>query len=586
MDTSTKNKENTNTLGTLLKLISLIPVKKKFGLFLLVFISLLASILEVFALYTFSFFMESIAGDVVENDFVKYLQDIFEVQDAFLISTLLLVLIFISSGLFRVFTAFYQARFAHSLGNYFSVLVLEKTLEKPYLEMKKIDSGEVVGSITMKSFSLVKEVFNPFNAFLTTAMLSFSIILGTIAITPYYSISIFLILFITYSLYSLVTKGILEKTAKNINIKQNQLTINTQETLGSFRDIKQYNIKDYFINIFKATDQSLRRSMGNVQIIGSIPKALIESIGIAAIAIISYFIVKTSDVGLGDFISQIGVIALAAQRLLPNFNLAYKSLIQIIASTAISRSVIDSVTTVHSPIISSALPRFKEKISIKNLSHSYGKLNVLKNTEFEITKGERICLLGKSGSGKSSLLDILSGIIDPISGQIYVDGQKFKSLGSGKWRKSVAYMSQSSFLINDTILSNIAIGVDKKNVDKKKAIKAIKFANLTDEHGKTFSLDLTVGENGSKLSGGQKQRVALARCYYRDADIILFDEATSALDETTEKLILENILSFDRSKTIIFATHNKNLSKMFDKTFLVKGGEIHLVKRDDLSDSK
>lgn len=228
-------------------------------------------------------------------------------------------------------------------------------------------------------------------------------------------------------------------------------------------------------------------------------------------------------------------------------------------------------------------------LKINNLHKSYkmgdSSLHVLKGIDLLVDKGEMVAIMGSSGSGKSTLLNII-GILDELdSGEYTLDGIEIKDLNEKKAaqyrNKFLGFVFQSFNLINfKNALENVALPLYYQGLKRRERQEKAMF-HLNKVGLKDWSTHLP-----NELSGGQKQRVALARCYYRDADILLFDEATSALDETTEKLILKNILSFDKSKTIVFATHNKNLSKMFGKTFLVKGGEILLVERDIISDSK
>ena len=183
---------------------------------------------------------------------------------------------------------------------------------------------------------------------------------------------------------------------------------------------------------------------------------------------------------------------------------------------------------------------------------------------FEIKKKSKIGIIGQSGSGKSTFLDILMGLLEPQQGNIFVDDKKIENV-KNNWQKIIGCVPQEVFILDNTLKHNIAFGVKKKDIDIKKINLAIKLANLEDlKSSLKFGIETLVGEKGSRLSGGQRQRIGIARALYNDPEILIFDEATNALDAKTEKEIVREIFDKSLDKTIIFVSHNKENHKFCD----------------------
>ena len=221
---------------------------------------------------------------------------------------------------------------------------------------------------------------------------------------------------------------------------------------------------------------------------------------------------------------------------------------------------------------------FKDKLEIKDLSFSYQNQDlILDSINLSINRGETIGIVGPSGSGKTTLLNLILGLYPTKLKNIYVDGKSIKS--TEKWRNKIGYVSQSIFLLDDSVRNNISFGRNKKGDDTKKIKKVIKIAEL-DSFVKSLSegLETNVGEQGDKISGGQKQRIALARALYDNPEVLIFDEATSALDNSTELKIIESILKLKGTKTIIMVAHRLTSLKGCDRVFNVNNRRVDLIE--------
>ena len=284
-----------------------------------------------------------------------------------------------------------------------------------------------------------------------------------------------------------------------------------------------------------------------------------------------------------DIIQYLGVFVVASFRLVPGISRilsSYQVIRYIEPSVKILLSEYDfknnsqskkiSINKKDSPLI------FNKEIKLKNISFSYSlrKEFFLSKISIDIKKGDFVGIIGQTGSGKSTLINLLIGLLEPNGGEVMVDNLNIKSNLSG-WHKKIGYVPQSVYLIDDTIRKNIAFGLQEENINDDLIQKAIEKANL-----KIFlsslkdGVETVVGEKGIRISGGQQQRIGIARALYRDPEILILDEATSSLDQATEKKIMESVNSLKKNKTIIVITHRLITVQNCDKIFMLDKGKI------------
>ena len=214
-------------------------------------------------------------------------------------------------------------------------------------------------------------------------------------------------------------------------------------------------------------------------------------------------------------------------------------------------------------------------IVVKNLSKKYSNKEAVKNINFKINKGSRVGFIGSTGSGKSTLVDILMGLLTPNKGVVSIDDIRLSEKNINGWQSKICHVPQSVFLTDNTISENIAFGIDKELIDHERVKEAAMQAQISDFiNNSLYGYDTIVGERGVKLSGGQRQRIAIARALYKDADVLVFDEATSALDISTEKLVMDSITSLNKKLTIIIIAHRITTLQNCDKIIEIENGEI------------
>ena len=281
---------------------------------------------------------------------------------------------------------------------------------------------------------------------------------------------------------------------------------------------------------------------------------------------------------LTELFLSLSLLALICVRILPSVNKIIFNLGQMKFSLPSRKIIYEELSKIDKEGIilhEKELIRFNRCLELKNISFGYNSDPlILKNINFKINFADKICLLGKSGTGKTTLIEVIAGLLKQKEGQIIIDEDH--NFIFNKNLLDIMYVPQDLLLIDGTIAQNISFS--DKQINYEKLDLAIKLADLEDFVNNLKDKEHSfVGELGNKLSGGQKQRVGLARCFYDNPDFIILDEALNAIDEKSKSKILENIFVFSKNKTMIFITHDINFSKNFDKKFILKDGKLVLL---------
>ena len=354
-----------------------------------------------------------------------------------------------------------------------------------------------------------------------------------------------------------------------------------QEIFGSFRLLKiDQSISGRFFNIqFLKFDENIRSALSKLSFLGTFPRYFIEAMVIIIISAVAFFLINKEVYPQELIVLSLGVIAFSAQRLLPLAQKIYYSFSLMLAH---KQSVLDVVRFIDIKTDQGTLSKkkdlpFNDSIILKDIKFGYltKKKNIIfENINLKIEKKSKICILGKTGSGKSTLVDLIVGLLKPDKGQVLVDQTNIED-SIETWQKKISYVPQTTFLTDTTILENITFGINNADIDFKKLDKAIKIANLENMiNNLPEKLQTKIGEKGVMLSGGQVQRLGLARAFYRDFEILILDESTNSLDADTENLVHLNIKTEFADKTIFSITHNKELSKKFDIILELDNGKI------------
>lgn len=366
---------------------------------------------------------------------------------------------------------------------------------------------------------------------------------------------------------------------------EGQIGQHLKQAFEGVKEIKIMGNEDYFVGTYENTFQKQSQNMNLFNIYNSIPKHLIETVCISGILLFLGANIVFND-NYTALISQLAAFCVAAYKLMPSVNAISAYLNTVIFSKASIDLVYQDIKEVEElekqrkAISIEETITFHDNIEVKNVSFQYAgtQKKVLKNVNFSIKKGQSIALIGPSGGGKTTLADIMLGLLEPIEGEILVDGTNIYS-NHNSWGKNIGYIPQAIYLTDDSIRNNIAFGINEKDIDDEKVWAALEGAQLKEfVKGLPNGLDTEVGERGARLSGGQRQRIGIARALYRNPDILVFDEATSALDTETEKEVMKSIDSLHGTKTMIMIAHRLSTIENCDVVFKVEKGQVERQK--------
>ena len=389
------------------------------------------------------------------------------------------------------------------------------------------------------------------------------------------------ILFLSIIFIAFIRNKIRSRSVKAQENEIGRIKIITQ-LFKTIKEIKVYNLENSVFSNFSQKLKVVERHRLFFNFINSLPRLYLELLAISGILGLCILFIYF-DKPYADLIPVLSFVAVSATRLIPSFQLVSTSLNVLNNSKVAFEAVVEELKKKEEDFINeNYITKNNKKLIFKSLlfnkvSFHYKKNKTFKvnNINFEINKGDKICIMGKSGSGKSTILSMMVNLLKPSSGKIFLNGKELETSDSLRFKKLVGYVSQDICLIEDSIMNNILLGSKNKKIDKKLLKKVLdisktsEFINILDE-----GIDTIIGSEGINLSGGQAQRLGLARALYRDPDILFLDEATSALDPSTEKEIIQNLLKYYKHKTIIAITHGYNFSKVANKKFQINNGKL------------
>ena len=493
--------------------------------------------------------------------------------------SLIFLILVIITNTGRALISYYGLRLSFISSSQVCQKVYNNYLQQNYLKYLSINSSELISVITTKINTLATDLILPFIRISSSILIIIFIGISIFKKAPLYSIFSLFSVFISYLIVSLITSNSMKKNSIILSRNSSKNIKIVQETVISFREIKLSGFENKFFNQFANNEFALRLADANVRVLSEIPRYVIESMIFAMIIIVSLIFNSYTNSNNSILISSLGAFLYGSQRLLPLAQNTYRSYSTIRASTFSIKDIIKFINfrdTRNNR--NKAKVSFNKKIILKSVGFSYPKTKniVLENCNLEINKGDFICIVGKTGSGKSTLIDIIMGLITPTKGKLYVDNQDINKNNQSAWMRKISHVPQEIILMDDTIRRNIAFGFSDSEIDNEQLNNAIKLSSLDKVISNLKNgLDTMVGERGLLLSGGQKQRIGIARAIYQNKEIMVLDEATSALDKKTESMILFNLINYCEESTLIMVTHRPKVEIKYDKTITIKDLSIY-----------
>ena len=571
-----KNKD-TSPLNILKRINTHLNNKRKrqvIYIFILSIFSSLSESISVALLIPFiSFFINPetyLFNSLFQNVF-DYL-NISDQKDTFLFVSILFVSIVLISGVMRLVYIKNSNKLSDKITSDFRIKIFNFLINQDYSYYFKHGTNEIMSNLTQKTQSFTIIVFAAMNIFNAIFILIAVICVLTFNEPLYTSIVILSIAIFFTTIFKIKSRSVLKK-GQNINLNQNIIVDTFESTVGFLQEILVYNLKNFFLKTLTKVSKEIAISSSEIRSIGMTPRIYLETFLIISVVLLVYFLNLTERSLLLN-ISYLAVLAYGAQKCLPLVNSIYNLSISFKSSTPTVLSFLKILDNekldLKTESDSLELLEFDREINLEKVFFQYNKSlpPVLNNLNLIIKKGEKIAIKGKTGTGKSTLINLILGLIEPTQGKLLIDGGEINSTNKKNWQKNIAIVPQTVFLNNSSILENIALGENFNEINFEKVKNSAKISCISEFiESLPNKYKEKVGEKGIRLSGGQKQRIGLARALYRDPNVLVLDEPSNALDLKTENQVMEKLTSLSKKVTIIMISHSDNSLKFFDRIF-------------------
>ena len=560
---------------TLSKLKDLLTKKDKKFIIFLVFFSIIISIIETLGISIIMPFM-AVATDfniIHENKYYELVFNYFNFEKEInfvIIIGLGLAVFYIFRSLVNLLYFYMLAKFSKGRYHLIAYRLFENYLGMSYHNFIKKNSSTLTKTIIQEAAGLT-EVLSSILFMISEIFIIIFIYILMLMVNYKITLVLTLILFIK----ALFLTKVISSRLKKIGIETEKVTRNFYEiinrTFGNFKLIKlNSNDKDVLNSFGEASFRSAQLSI-KYTTFSHIPRLFLEAVGFGIIALIITYLVWKNGTNISHDLPVLSMFVLSLYRLMPSVNRIMTSYNQIMYYNR-SLDIVHTDLMYDSENLGNDNIEFCEKIHLKDLCFEYKENNpILRDINLIINKGDKIAFIGESGSGKSTIVDIIIGLYKPISGNINIDNSTLNDSNIKKWRKKIGYIPQSVYLFDGTVGANIAFG-NEYNEDK--IIQCLKSASIYNFLQEKEGLATLVGEGGIMLSGGQKQRIAIARALYLDPEILVLDEATSALDNETEAKIMNEIYNLSKDKTLIIIAHRLSTIKRCEYVYKIKDGKL------------
>lgn len=560
---------------------------KRFFIFLF-FIVLLGSIAEMASvgiiLPAFSIIFENENSNIFfDNYFLDNIKTNYSKLEIITYLSILIILIFLLKSILLTVLYKLQTKFCYGVHEYISNKLFKKYLYSTIIINNKKKSAELIRNLTSEVDQLVSSFLLPFLNFFVEIFIFVSVIIVLFYFEFEVSIIIFSFSLISFAIFYFLTKKKIKVISYERQINEEKKIKTIQDAFGNIRDLIILKCRNISYDYFSEQTKRVSNSRRKIEFLNSLPKIWIEFFGVLLIVLIIFLMINMEK-NLNSFLPTLALFAAAAFRILPITNRLIISIQHMKYGEPVLRNLINNLNEE----IENDFLRLDENIEsidndafysikLKNLGfkYNYNDEILFEDVNLQISKGDKIAVLGESGSGKSTFIDLLIGFLKPTSGQIIINDNVLNSnlLNSST---IIGYVPQNVYIIDKSIEENIALNSIKiDNVKINNLIKICLLTNLSNKLKENQTSNL--GERGSSLSGGQKQRIAIARSLYQSPKLLILDEATNALDEEMEEELMNNLLNYDQIETIIVINHRKSSLKKCNKFFKIEHKKIKQI---------
>lgn len=574
-------------ISTYKKLLFLLSPSERREFMILTFMIFILSIIELIGIGSIFPFIalisnpQAIESNILLSEIYQYALDLGITNSnefTFYIGVLVFVLL-VSSISLRAFITYSQIKYIERLRFNMSRRLIESYLHQPYSWFASQHSADLGRKILIEVGNVIMNGFNSLLELIARVMISFFIISLLVYLTPKISIILATTLGSIYILFYILSRSYTRKLGQSA-LDSNQSRFTTvSEGFRGIKEMKLSRLENVYLRLFSKYSDTFAKSETHSQIINQLPKFILEATIFGGLIFVLLFMMKT-NVNFIEMLPSFSLFIFAAYRIAPSFNQIYSSINKIsyvnpiidkLYSDFNKLKILDKAECSENII-------FDKSITLKNIHYRYPEStnDILENINLEIAAKSTIGIIGTTGSGKTTTVDIILGLLEPQKGTLEIDKKVIAHENLISWQKMIGYVPQKIHLIGDTIAANIAFGVPADEIDMNAVKRAAEAADLDGYINNYLPEKYTtyVGEQGIKLSGGQCQRIGIARAIYRNPQVIVLDEATNSLDEQTERTVINNLHNLHDNLTIIMISHRYSSLDKCEQIYQVEGGRI------------
>jgi ABC-type multidrug transport system fused ATPase/permease subunit len=488
-------------------------------------------------------------------------------------------ILLVTSLTFRAIVTYAQTRFVSMCEYSIGKRLVEGYLNQPYSWFISHHSADLGKNILSEVSQIIINGINPLMTLIANVILSIALVGLLVIVYPKLALIVGLSISFSYLVIFYFVRNFLNRSGKE-RLKNNKLRfITVSEAFGAAKEIKVGGLEQTYIESFLNSSKIYAKTQALLTVVAQLPRFILEAIAFGGILIIILYTTAQSG-SFNNSLPIISLYALAGYRLMPAFQQIYGSLAQLVF-------IVPSIEKINNDLKNlkpfnknqdNEVLIFNKSITLNHVFYNYPNTSrtTLKDITIDIPSKSTIGLIGPTGCGKTTIVDIILGLLKPQKGTLKVDGKVITEQNTRAWQRSIGYVPQNIYLSDDTVEANIAFGVKPKDINRDMVKKASKIANLHDfvisELPKQYQT--IIGERGVRLSGGQRQRIGMARALYHNPKVLILDEATSALDSLTEQIIMEALDALSNDITIILIAHRINTVKNCDIIFLFDKGQL------------
>ena len=550
-------------------------------LFILVIVALLdmvgvASILPFIAILSNPDLIET---NSILNKMFK-ISNIFGVnshKEFFFVFGILVFVILIISLIIKAIATYLQVRFVKRCEYSIGKILVEGYLYQPYSWFLSRHSTELGRTILSEASQVAGGGIKPLIEVTAKGTITIALLILLIIADTKLALIVGFSLGGSYGVLFYCVRKYLNRFGKKRLENDQSRFMSVGEAFNAIKEIKFGGLEKNYINSFSDSADNFARSNTSAEIVGLLPRFILEAVAFGGVLLIILYVMMNT----GSFNNALPILSLyvfAGYRLMPALQQVYVSFTQLTFAGPAIDKLYDDIKKIKSNVEiqnqDEEILSFNEKISLKNICFNYPNTSIttLKNINLNITAKSTIGFIGATGSGKTTIIDIILRLLEPQKGTLEIDGTIINNQNSRSWQRNIGYVPQQIYLADDSIAANIAFGVDPKNIDQEAVENAAKISNLhnfvVEELPQKYQT--LIGERGVRLSGGQRQRIGIARALYHNPKLLIFDEATNALDDQTEKAVMDSVNNLGKNITIILIAHRLNTLKNCDAIFKIE----------------